>query len=169
MKRNIFWLFAALLSTATFTTTMTSCENDPCKDVVCDDNSDCFDGECICRVGYEKDANNNCVLERLKFVGSYQVSETCGSGSDVFNISLAAGTSSNDQVVIANFYNTIANGVVATVNGSTLTIADQEPDNNGITLSGSGTYDNGVLTITYTLIDTSNGNTDSCTAVCTKL
>lgn len=168
MKRNIFWLFAILMSAATFST-LTSCEDDPCKDVVCDANSDCFDGDCICRVGYEKNAQDSCVLERAKFIGSYQVSDDCSqSGTATYTVSAVAG-GSDDMVSISNFWNVFANPVIASVSGSTITIANQDPDNDGFTVEGSGTYSNGVITMTYTITDTSNNDTDNCNSTWTKI
>jgi hypothetical protein len=203
MKRNIFWLFAMVLATASLTM-LTSCEDDPCADVdcgvggtcfegtcICDqgyvsdgmggceedpcfevdcgDNATCVDGNCVCDDGYEQNNAGDCVLERAKFVGSYQVMDNCSvSGTATYTVT-AAGGGSDDMVQISNFWNLFANAVDATISGDTISIALQDPDSDGFTVEGMGVYTDGVIDMDYTIIDTSNGDTDNCASTWTKL
>ncbi|MBS1623849.1 MAG: hypothetical protein JST83_07510 [Bacteroidetes bacterium] len=80
-------------------------------------------------------------------------------------------TSSTDvkKIRITNFWNNFVGDVVADVTASnTFTIASQSPDNDGYTVvSGSGTISNNVISITYSVTDTTN-TTDAVTGTWTK-
>jgi hypothetical protein len=168
MKRNLFWIISLVLFSTTLT--MTSCEDDPCKDVVCDANSDCFDGECICRVGYEKDAAGNCTLEREKFLGTWTAADDCSASGTATYVVTATKGGSDNEVAIANFWNVFANAVVATTSGSTITIERQEPDSDSFYVEGSGTISGSTITWTYKITDESVTpiDTDNCTSTWTK-
>lgn len=62
MKKNFLWTLSFVFLGMTAISTFTSCLDnaDACADVVCV-NADCFEGECICQVGFVKDANGDCV------------------------------------------------------------------------------------------------------------
>ncbi len=58
MKKNLL----RFLSIAIFGMVMfTSCVDDPCANLDCGVGGDCFDGDCVCQVGFTKDANGDCV------------------------------------------------------------------------------------------------------------
>lgn len=158
MKTRLFQILgvAAIASLG-----LASCEVDNCKDVECGTNGTCVDGTCVCDAGY---TGTNCdTEERAQFLANYSVSESCTSGN--YTYSIEVGTSSTDvtKVIISNFGD-YGVDVVATVNGSSLTIANQTVG--GGTFSGSGQLSGNILTITYSV--TAGTSTDSCTMTCTK-
>lgn len=133
---------------------MTAC-TDLCKDVNCN-NGTCVEGDCVCDAGYE---GTNCDTEiRAAYLGTYNVTETCDSGSDAYAVVVSAGTSIND-VVINNLYDAgfAVTGTLNTAGGI---------DFNGSfgtgTISGSMTTTGGVITITFTV--SAGGASDNCTA-----
>lgn len=136
------------------------------QDVECLNGGSCDDGVCTCVTGYEGD---DCGTEmRAKFIATFSVTEVCGSGSDAYTSDITASSADVSNVLISNVYNTFTNNVVATVDGMTLTIASQTPDNDGISIDGTGSIsDAGVVTITFNLSD-GLGNSDACTATYTK-
>lgn len=176
-------LFKSLALTLLAAATFTSCEQDPCKDVVCGDQGQCVEGTCVCNAGYEKDANNLCNTEqRTKFLKqnangtvsaqTYVVSDVCSnSGTSDYNTTISAGTASITEVRVTNFYGLFTNAVVATVDGNTITIARQQPDNDSIYVVGSGTISGTTITFSYSIsdeTDSANIVTDSCTATWVK-
>lgn len=176
MKRNLFWLFSLVALTTLFT--VTSCEKDACKDVVCDANSDCFDGECICKVGFEKDASGNCVGERQKFIGSFNATEPdCGVALP-YTVEISAVSGTDNKVNMKNLGNyTCLNSsgipidyfVEGTVSGNTVTVTNFVTC--GTTFNGTGTYNKSGANVTITIPYTATYNpgtgtqTDNCTAI----
>lgn len=168
--------------------TFSSC--DDCKDVTCENGGECVDGTCECAENYYGDAcetycvngtfesgactcdagyeGDGCtVMSRDKFLGSYSVSDACSaSGSSSFTITLATSSADHQTVLISNFWGSFVNNVVATVDGDDITIANQEPDSDGYTVSGTGTYNDGVINVTYSVSD--GTNVDNCTSTWTK-
>jgi len=140
-----------------------SCTTDACKDVVCLNSGTCIDGTCDCATGYE---GSDCgTLSTDKFTDTWTVNEDCSSSAPAsYIVSISNGAAVN-QVTITNVWDAFSNSVVATVEGSTITIATQEPDSDGFTVSGSGTIssDGNTITMNYTVTDTSNGDQDNCT------
>jgi len=125
----------------------TSCNTDPCKDVVCGDFGTCNEGTCTCEAGYEQNLDGLCNTEmRAKFIGTYNFSGTsvCGvSGSNAITGSMTVSNSSAGvSKVLINLYGSI---ITATVNGSALTIDSQVIG--GFTYTGSGTYSNNTLSL----------------------
>jgi len=162
--KNLFKSFAlAMLAAATFS----SCEQDPCKDVVCGDQGQCVEGSCVCNAGYEQDAAGLCNTEqRAKFLGSYVVDDNCSSsGVTTYNTTIVTSTAGVTEVRLTNFWGEFTNAVVATVSGSTITIARQEPSGDGFFVEGSGTISGNTITWTYTITDerdAANIVTDNC-------
>ncbi|MDX2002756.1 MAG: hypothetical protein SFW35_10010 [Chitinophagales bacterium] len=144
--------------------TFSSCESDPCKDVTCVNGTATEDGEdcnCVCETGYEGTQCDE--LVRAKYLGNYNGSESCTSGTDVYAVSVTAGTTDLD-VQISNIYDAgfFTN---ATVNADgNLTIASQSFGTG--TISGSGSINGNTVTITYTI--TAGGVADQCTYTGTK-
>ncbi len=166
--KNLFKTFAlTLLAAATFS----SCEKDPCKDVVCGDQGQCVEGTCVCNAGYEKDAANLCNVEqRAKFLGSFTVADVCSaSGSSSYITTITSGGAADvTSVRITNFWGTFTTAVNATVSGSTITIARQEPDGDDYFVEGTGTISGTTITFTYTITNEADPNaitTDTCTDV----
>ncbi|MEZ5058078.1 MAG: hypothetical protein R2879_13670 [Saprospiraceae bacterium] len=63
-------------------------------------------------------------LDRVKFIGTYGVVETCGSGNDTYDIVITASSTGDDKVVIANLYD-LGGTITGTISGNTITIASQ--------------------------------------------
>jgi len=145
--------------------TYVSCNKDECKDVVCQNAGTCSNGVCSCATGYE---GTNCqTASAEKFVGTYSVVENCSVSGGVgpYTTTISQSSSNKVNVLLQNFGDFSATiTVTGSVNGTTLTIASQTVS--GYTVSGSGTYNNGVITITYTVSGTLNNET--CTATWTK-
>lgn len=133
---------------------MTAC-TDLCKDVNCN-NGTCVEGDCVCDAGYE---GTNCDTEiRAAYLGTYNVTETCDSGSDAYAVVVSAGTSIND-VVINNLYDA---GFAVTGTLNTAGGIDFSGSFGTGTISGSMTTTGGVITITFTV--SAGGASDNCTA-----
>jgi len=170
-KLKSFTLMLAMASGSAFV--LTSCTQDLCKDVVCQNGGTCVSGNCNCPAGYEGDS---CQTEtRAKYVGSYQAADICSSsGSSTYNVTVANGGQIT-EVSIANFWDAFTNAVVATVSGTTVTIANQDPDNDGFEVQGQGTFSakrGGVaasIAFNYTITDTNTSQSDVCTSTWTKL
>jgi hypothetical protein len=169
-------LIKALSFAAVFGFFATSCETDPCKDVVCGDHGTCLEGTCNCETGYEKDAQGLCNTEvRAKFVDSWTVADDCSvSGTASYTVSVTASTANILEVKITNFWGTFVNQAVANIDGNTISIARQQPDNDNYFIIGQGTINAAGNTITwtnYTITDETNPAsivTDACTATWTK-
>jgi hypothetical protein len=174
--KNLFKTFAlTLLAAATFS----SCEQDPCKDVVCGDQGQCVEGTCVCNANYEQDAAGLCnTLQRTKFLtvaangditsATYSVQDQCSlSGTPTYSCIVTAHPTDMSALNIADFWDdAFVASVVATVSGSTLTIARQEPDSDGYFVEGSGSISNGTITFSYTITDERDPaaiRTDACT------
>ncbi|MCF8258343.1 MAG: hypothetical protein K9J06_12380 [Flavobacteriales bacterium] len=135
----------------------------PCENVNCGSNGECVDGTCVCDEGYE---GANCgTVSRDKFLGTYSVSESCTNGTDAYTMTIAASSTSVQQVTVTNLYDA-PQTVVATVSGNSITIGSQTV--NGITYTGTGSINSAgnTLTMTYQLSD--GINSDSCTLTATK-
>ncbi len=170
MNKRLFYFIALLGSMTLFAP---ACgDSDPCKDVECGANGACFEGTCICDEGYEQDANGQCtVLTADKFIGQYSVEEDCSaSASSSYTTTITAGTGLNG-VNITNFWGLFQNSVKATIDGNTITIARQEPDNDDYFVQGSGTVvvgANGKSTITFTYTVSDESVSPIANDVCTN-
>ena len=137
------------------------------NNVNCLNGGTCVDGTCACASGYEGDSCQT--LSSAKFVGSYEVDDVCSeSGSNNYNVTITASSVNADQVLISNFWDAFLNNVVATVDSNEITIASQEPDNDGFLVSGTGTYISSSNTITFTYTVTDGTDTDNCQTTYTK-
>jgi hypothetical protein len=158
--RNI--ILSALLTIAAFgTITYTSCNKDKCKDVVCSNGGTCDTetGNCMCATGYE---GTTCETEiRAKFLKTWAASDVKTTTSTTFTYSstVAKGTTVTDILIGGFSKNFFDHDVKATVSGNTITIASQAPDNDGYTVSGTGSYNatDKKITWTYTLTSPISG------------
>lgn len=159
--------FSVLLTLGAFTAiTYTSCNKDECKDVVCNNGGTCVDGTCQCSTGYE---GTNCQTEsRTKFIKSWSASDQTGSSNLVYTVAIAAGAQIN-SVLISNAFSDdfFANPITATVQGNTISIAEQRPDgsSSNFKVSGSGSYENGKINWTYVITRISTGETINHTGI----
>jgi len=172
-KLQTLTLLAAL--TIGSMTLLNSCAKDLCKDVVCENGGNCVEGDCDCLDGYE---GTLCETQiRTKFQGTWQVTESCDQTPDLtYSITIGPHSTQVTQVNITNFWNAfVDNPVVASVTTNTITIASQQPDNDGWIVVGSGTLNTSVTPNTidweFTVTDT-NDDPDwinQCTAASVKL
>src|SRR5690606_18468421 len=150
--------FTAFLTIGTLGTAMlASCNSDECKDVVCQNGGTCVGGNCVCPSGYE---GVNCETESAaKYVGSWTAADK-EEGSAIPSYTATITKNTVTVLNIGEFSNGFFdNDVQATLNGTTLSIASQEPDNDGYSVSGNATYTAGTpatIEWTYKLTDPSN-------------
>ncbi|MEZ4921042.1 MAG: hypothetical protein R2792_18215 [Saprospiraceae bacterium] len=169
MSKKLLFLPALLGALMLFTPACT--DSDPCKDVECGDNGTCFEGECICDVGYETDANGMCTVRTVdKFTGTFTVDEDCSASPAETYVATIQETGLS-SVRIINVWNLFQNAVTATIDGTDkIVIARQEPDGDAYYVEGSGTLTvlaNGKSQITFTYVvtdetDPANILSDNC-------
>ncbi len=140
---------------------------DPCKDVECGTNGTCFEGTCVCDVGYEAGVSGQCDTEsRVKFYGNYNATETCTpGGTGTFSSAISSG-SDITRINISNFADSGLN-VAATVEESSITIPSQSLNINGTaaTVVGTGSISGTTVTLNYTV---SGGFNFTCSATLIK-
>ncbi len=178
MKKNLLKLLTLSIFAIT-TFTFTSCDPDPCKDVTCAATGFCLEGTCTCDDGY---SGTDCsILLRSAYIGTYNASEVCDSDltfTDNYTAEVKNSAEGNQYVILTNIYNFGAQGVSpddasvrAEVSDSGLIIPTQNLTATNLTafqISGTGTVLNGTsFTVTYTILDTSNNSSDSCTTTYT--
>lgn len=135
-----------------------SCKN-PCSGVDCG-NGEC-DSEngkafCICNQGYEGD---HCESRSVtKFLGNFNGSESCNSGSTTYAVEIADNPAANDQVTIENLYSSGLT-VDASVQLDTLRIETQSFGNGSI--SGNGIFNSdGSISLSFSVL--AAGQSDPC-------
>ncbi len=155
--------FTALLTMGVFSTALyTSCSKDDCKDVVCNNGGTCVSGTCSCPSGYE---GSTCqTASASKITGTYTSSETCQPPVAGGNWSSTLTQSSGDatKIIISNFGDSGSN-VTGKVSGTGITLDNTQIG--GQTVSGSGTVNGNIVTITYRL---TGGTQYDCTMTMTK-
>jgi hypothetical protein len=172
MSNKLFFfpvaLFAALLLFAP------ACgEVDPCKDVECGANGSCFEGECVCNVGFEGTA---CADEwAAKFLGSYLGSDVVtrstvvpsNVGTYKLNKPAVISKKTGTRISIANFggFDSLVEADISLETASATSankITINFTDPTGRKFAGTGTYSaraiKGSYTVTY-----SNGTLDEAT------
>ncbi|GEM_PF-191585 len=123
-----------------------------------------FDGtSCVCNDGYE---GPDCsTLTRDKVIGNYLGSDDCDmtGTTQPYSTQIQADPSgAADAILIDGLWNTFfIQTIYATIDGSVITIPSQEPDQDGFFIEGTGTYADGTINWTYSVM--SGGTTDECT------
>lgn len=161
--RNI--LVASLLTVGAFSAlVMTSCNPDPCKDVVCSNGGTCTDGSCACPVGYE---GETCATEsRAKFVKSWSAADNDGTNNLVYTCAVANAMTVTNVIISNTFSDSyFVNNINASVNGNTITIPSQQPDNDGFAVAGTGTFSNNKIIWSYTITKVSTSQTITYTGM----
>jgi len=148
-------LFALILL---FTQSFQSCK-DRCKFQVCENGGTCDDGTCLCPDGT---TGLDCsILLRDEYLGTYDVTETCGQGNYTYVLTITADP---DNIALVNIQNLGDFGLdfsaSASFDGLTFNQTRQ-----GLTLTGTGTINGNVLTIQFS---TSGSFADDCSSSATK-
>lgn len=155
--KNIKSIFlSGLLALGAFgTLTFTSCNQDECKDVVCNNGGTCNedDGSCTCPTGTE---GNLCqTLSRDKFIGAYIGTEQCSTGSDAYTITITAN-SDNLKLTLTNLYGTGFTAVCTVTGTNTFSFSGTQGT---VTFTGTGSLTGNQLSVPYTINDGTNNNT----------
>lgn len=153
-------VLSAVGAIAVFSTvTITSCNDDPCKAIVCAYGGTCTEGECLCPSGYE---GTHCeIVTREKYEGVWTVFEDGTVTKPAqYEIRIKNGVGATDMT-ISNFYNRFpGNDVSVRVKGDSLFIPQQTV--NGYVIEGSGYLnwerenfypEHGELIVHYTIKD----------------
>lgn len=169
MSKKLFYFIALLGSMVVFAP---ACgDSDPCKDVDCGANGTCFEGACVCNVGYEGDA---CGVEwATKFLGSYLGSDNCNG--TVFNLTKPAVVTrvSESKIRISNFggFDSILDADIELASSSATTAEKisftNYADPAGRKFTGTGEINGNTLSGTYT-VTYSDNTSETCTFTYTK-
>jgi len=108
-------------------------------------------------------SNDDDEPDREKFLGVFSAVETCGGGTDAYDLIILESGTDGGAVVVNNLYN-FGESLSATVSGDNITVASQLAG--GLTYSGSGSISGDILTLNFTVAN-STGE-DVCNAVCTR-
>lgn len=172
MKSIRNFAFSAMLALGAFgITTFSSCgsdSKDKCADIVCQNGGTCNDGKCQCAVGYE---GTLCETEvATKFVGTYSVTETCGSSSSPAYVVTITKVSKNTLLVsnLGNYACTIGGDIVfnGTTSASTTFSINDTKCGTEMIATGSISADGKTITVPYTA--KYGTSTDNCTATLTR-
>ena len=119
--------FAAIIST--------SCNRDKCRSTLCANGGVCTNGACTCSIGYQ---GANCtVVSRLVFIGNWQAQgKSSASESAQYPVSIVAGNSAINNIMIENFQNYFTSPISAYVVNDSLYIPSQQVQ--GKSIFGSG-------------------------------
>ncbi len=103
---------------------------------------------------------------KTKFIGSWTCQETAGANPSTYTIHIT--DSAGSWVLIENLYATgFQNKVKATINTTSLSIAQQQIGSTSYQVNGSGSLvNNTTIGMSFNVFD--GATTDSVTATCTK-
>ena len=113
----------------------------------------------------EPEPEEEVVLDRVKFIGTYSTIEDCRIGpDDNYEVKIVAGEK-NDEITMLNLYNQNEElrGVVV---GNAISIPEQQVSD--ISYFATGTLDSNKLFLNFSVANVRTGATDRCTASCTK-
>lgn len=163
---------------------------DPCKDVTCDNDGECVDGDCDCAENYYGDAcetfcmngtyadgtctcdegyeGDGCDTEsRTKFIASYNSSDNCTSGTYTYEQNITAGSNEVNEILVSNFGG-FSSTITAIVDGDMFSVTDQvDASGRKFTATGTIASSGNSITVTYT-VTFSDGSTDECTTTMNK-
>lgn len=146
------------------------CEiEDLCYEIECQNGGTCVDGLCDCPGAWE---GLRCdTLARLKFMGAYNVTQTCGTDTTLFSCLVSSTGNPIDEINFDNFSNLanqygITELVTAKVTGDGLFFAPQTLSGSGNTasISGSGAYGDNKININFN-VSVNGGSQSVCRQV----
>ena len=128
VKMKTIKLFFTLFMLIGTITLFTSCEDDPCSDVICENGGTCVEGTCNCTDGYE---GADCsTLSADKFVGTYSVAGICEGNNYNYSVSITKSATEANKILIDNFGNLNCipgYSVEAIVDGNSFTLTGGSP------------------------------------------
>jgi len=147
--------------------TYTACNKDACSGVTCQNGGTCASGTCTCPTGYQ---GTNCqILTRENFVGTYNGSDQCGTGTYTITLTITDASTNNISVLINNIggfgTNITATGVVTSSN--TVTITSANVGGNSRVLTGTMTFTGSTMVFQYS-VTSSTDPVDNCQGTYTK-
>ncbi len=152
-------LFGAAVALSTLTLVFTSCSKDECEDVTCSNEGTCQSGVCICKPGYE---GGTCESKSIdKFIKIWSAEDNEVGDNNLLNYPAMISQKLSDnifQVEISNFSDYFVNKVGGAVEGNQIIIPAQEPDADGYEVSGTLSYNNGLLEADYSIKQLSSGS-----------
>ncbi len=111
--------------------------------------------------------DGTCVPARDKFLGAYNCQEVCGPDNYTYNMTVVTSSTGDLKIIFQDFGDFVTSiDATATVSGDNVTI--DAATYGTVSLTGSGTLNGNVLTITYTVTDLSTGDDLTCTITATK-
>jgi len=136
--------------------------NDKCKKVECLNNGICVEGTCDCATGFE--GTDCAALSRDKFIGTYQVLDTCVAGNTSFPAHVVAGSTASSLVLTFNL-GLAADTLEATVSGNNVTVPLQHFFS-GTLVTATGQFNNAdsSFVLHYTTHDTAINFMDTCSS-----
>lgn len=166
MNKKLVYSFALLLSMVVFAP---SCgDTDPCKDVACGANGTCFEGVCVCNVGYE---GTGCDVEWVtKFLGSYTGTDGCG-GALTKPVSITRQSLSTVRITNFGGFDSYVDAEISLENSSS-TSAQVISLNNFVDpaqrkFSGTGKISGNTINMSY-VVTYSDNSTENCTFIISK-
>lgn len=170
MNKKLVYLFALLGAMVAFAP---ACgDTDACKDVDCGVNGTCFEGVCVCNVGYEGAA---CAEEwATKFLGSYLGFDVCPQPTGTVDLTKPAVITrkSESRIQISNFgsFDSILEADINLESASSTTAEVLDinyTDPGGRKFVGNAKLTGNKLAGSYT-VTYANGSSENCTFEYTK-
>jgi hypothetical protein len=168
MSKKLFFLPALLLG-AFLMFTPACGDSDPCKDVECGTNGNCFEGDCVCNEGFE---GSTCADEwATKFVGNYDGDDNCTIPVGGFDYPQKISRINGTKVLLEKFAGTVYDVEATVVRGLATDVTAQKISfdytTGGRTFKGSATLAGSKITGDYE-ISVSGTITDKCSFTWTK-
>ena len=140
-----------------------SCKDEPCDNIICQNDGICMDGLCDCPSGFEGEFCEE--FSRQKILGNFDVSSNCVGDTSVTDIwAIGASTSAVNEVLIGNFHKPALN-VIATITEPNVIEIEKQffGGSTSYTIYGSGTIEAvGQLSIQYTVVRDVPSDTTNC-------
>ena len=150
---------------------VSSCNTDPCKDVVCGDQGVCDEGICLCNTGYEKDSAVLCNTEwSAKFIGTnLATQDTCYGDNGNFSVAynMTISRTSEKKLSTTNLGGFGATNTVDIDVTSSTDLTINHTDVGSRVFAGTGSISGNTITLNYTVTYTDT-TVDTCVAIITK-